>query len=250
MASRIHGKAAAVLKDEFDFSGVSNAVDYSFNGSPAPVTAFADPDATFVEGKQGFTVTVNGMYSKSSPNYDGEMFIDLTSEQRRLGIYPGGDVAGTFGYEFQTNVSEDTIPTDLGSAIALNVNWVGDQAPARGVVLTNETAISSTDTSAKFELPAVAADETIVGVVRLRTAPGGSGSNDLDITIESDADSGAGGETTQLTFTTIDESSVALFEVQEAAGAISDTFWRAIATYSGAGSRTFDVLITFGIRKT
>lgn len=247
---RITGKAAAVLKDEFDFSGVCNAVEVSFQGSPADVTAFADSDMTYVEGKQGFTVTVNGMWSKASPNYDGEMFIDLTSEQRRLGIYPGGDVAGTFGYEFQTNITEDTIPTDLGSAIALNVNWVGDQAPARGVVLTNETAISSTNTSAKFELPAVAADETIVAIVRMRVAPGGSGSNDLDITIESDGDSGAGGETTRLTFTTLDETSGTTFEVQEAAGAITDTFWRAVATYSGAGSRTFDALITFGIRKT
>ena len=250
MPSRIHGKAAAVYKDEFDFSGVSNAVDISFNGSPGDVTAFADTDMTYVEGKQAFTVNVQGMHSTSSPNYDGEMFIDLTSSQRRLGIYPGGDAVGTFGYEFRTNITEDTIPTDLGGAIALNVNWRGDEAPARGPVLLNESALVTTTTGTKFELPATAADETIVALVRLRSAPGGAGSNDLVVTIESDPNSGAGGETTRLTFTTIDQTSVALFEVKEAAGAITDTFWRAVATRSGAGSRTFDVLITFGIRKT
>jgi len=118
---RITGKAAAVLVDEFDFSGVSNSVAISMNSSPGDVTAFADVDMTYVEGKQGFTVDVQGLHSKASPNYDGEMFIDLTTFQQRLGIYPGGDAVGIFGYEFRTNVSQDTIPTDLGGAIALNV---------------------------------------------------------------------------------------------------------------------------------
>lgn len=246
---RISGKSCAVLVDEFDFSGVSNSVEIVRTGALGEVTAFADADATFVEGNQGFTVDVQGLHSTSSPNYDGEMFIDLTAFQRRLGIYSGGDAVGIFGYEFRTNVSEDTIPTDLGGAIALNVSWIGDEAPARGVVLMNESAAAGTVTGTKFELPAVGSDETIVGVVRLRSDPAGSGSEDLDITIESDPDSSAGGETTRLTFTTINQGSVALFEVKELAGANTDTFWRAIATFSG-GSRIFDILITLGIRKT
>ena len=248
--SRITGKAAAVLVDEFDFSGVSNSVEIAMSGALAEVTAFADPDATFVEGKPSFTFNVQGMHSTSSPNYDGEMFINLTASQRRVGIYPGGDAVGTFGYEGRTNITEDTIPTEIGGAIAVNVNWQGDQAPARGPVLLNESALVTTTTGTKFELPAVAASETIVALVRLRSAPGGAGSNDLDITIESDPNSGAGGETTRLTFTTLDESSVALHEVKELAGSNTDTFWRAVATRSGAGSRTLDVIVTFGIRKT
>ncbi len=248
--ARITGKAAAVLVDEFDFSGVSNAVEIAMTGAPGEVTAFADVDATFVEGKPSFNFNVQGLYSNASPDYDGEMFIDLTALSRRVGIYPGGDAVGTFGYEGRTNITEDTIPVEIGGAIALNVNWRGDQAPARGPVLLNETAISSTTTGTKFELPAVAADETIVAIMRMRVAPGGADSNDLVITIESDANSGAGGETTQLTFTTLDQTSGIEFEVKEAAGAITDTFWRAVATRSGAGSRTFNVLVTFGIRKT
>ena len=248
--ARITGKAAAVFKDEFDFSGVSNSCEINLTGSLSEVTAFADTDATFVEGKPGFTFNVNGMHSTASPNYDGEMFLDLTAAQRRVGIYPGGDAVGTFGYEGRTDINEDTIPTEVGGAIALNVVWQGNQAPARGPILLNEAALVTTTTGTKFELPAVAADETIVAIVRLRSAPGGAGSNDLDITIESDPNSGAGGETTRLTFTTLDQTSVALHEVKELAGANTDTFWRAVATRSGAGSRTFDVLVTFGIRKT
>ncbi len=247
---RITGKAAAVLVDEFDFSGVSNSIEIALNGALSEVTAFADVDATFVEGKPGFTFNVQGMHSTANPDYDGEMFINLTAAQRRVGIYPGGDAVGTFGYEGRTNITEDTIPTDLGGAIALNVNWQGDEAPARGPVLLNETSISSTTTGTKFELPAVDAAETIVAVVRMRVAPGGAGSNDLDITIESDPNSGAGGETTRLTFTTLDQTSGVTHEVKELAGANTDTFWRAVATYSGAGSRTFNALVTFGIRKT
>ena len=248
--TRITGKAAAVLVDEFDFSGVTNSVEIALSGALGDVTAFADTDATFVEGKQGFTFAVNGMHSTASPNYDGEMFINLTASQRRVGVFPGGDAVGTFGYEGRTNITEDAIPTAVGGAIALDVNWQGDQTPARGPVLLNESALVTTTTGTKFELPAVAAGDTIVAIVRLRSAPAESGSNDLDITIESDPNSGAGGETTRLTFTTLDQTSVATHEVKELAGSNTDTFWRAVATRSGAGSRTFDVLVTFGIRKT
>ena len=68
-------------------------------------------------------------------------------------------------------------------------------------------------------------------------------------TVDFHAESGAGGETHRLTFTTINQGSVALFEVKELAGSNTDTFWRAIATFSG-GSRVFDFLVTLGIRKT
>ena len=74
--ARIHAKSAGLLVDEFDFSGISNSMDLSLSEAPAEVTAFADTDLTFIQGKPTFTFDVNGLWSTSSPNYDGEMFID------------------------------------------------------------------------------------------------------------------------------------------------------------------------------
>ena len=103
--ARISAKSAALLVDEFDFSGVSNAIDLSFATPATEVTAFADTDATFVQGKPGFTFDVNGLWSTASPNYDGEMFTDLTATARNVGIYPGGLTDGNVGYEGNTLIS-------------------------------------------------------------------------------------------------------------------------------------------------
>ena len=73
--ARITAKSAALLVDEFDFSGISNSMTLNFAEAPADVTAFADTDMTYVQGKPGFTFDVNGLWSTASPNYDGEMFI-------------------------------------------------------------------------------------------------------------------------------------------------------------------------------
>jgi len=248
--ARIHAKSVAHYVDEFDFSGVSNSASLEFSETPADVTAFADTDATFVEGKPSFRWTINGLWSAASPNYDGETFTDLTATQRRVGVYPGGNTAGVFGYEGRTNITARPIVSETNSGIALHVTWIGDQAVVRGALLTVNTAISSTNTGTKFQLRPVASTQTLVGVLRMLTSPGGSGNNDCVVTIESDANSGAGGETTRLTFTTLNQASSATHEVQEAAGAFTDEWYRAIVTISGAGSRTFDLVISVGERDT
>ena len=248
--ARIHGKSVAHFVDEFDLSGVSNSADLEFSEPPGEVTAFADVDATFVEGKATFRFNINGRFSTASPNYDGEMFIDLTSAQRRVGIYPGGDTEGEFGYEGRTNITASPRVSETPSAIALHVEWIGDQAVARTALIYKDTAVASTENGSKFQVGAVAAAETAVGVLRLLAAPGGSGSNDCVVTIQSDANASAGGETTRLTFTTLNQTSVALSEVKEAAGAFTDSWWRVVVTISGGGSRTFNLVITLGARAT
>ena len=70
--ARITAKSAAVPVDEFDFSGVSNSMDLSFTEPPAEVTAFAATDATFIQGKPGFSFTVNGLWSTRSPTMTGK----------------------------------------------------------------------------------------------------------------------------------------------------------------------------------
>lgn len=248
--ARIYAKSVAHFVDEFDFSGVSNSAVINISETPGEVTAFADIHTTFVEGKASFQFNVQGLFTTASPNYDGEMFTDLTATQRRVGVYPGGDTEGNFGYEGRTNISATPRVSETASAIALNVEWIGDQPVTRAALIYKDTAVAATENATKFQTGAVAATETAVGVLRLLAAPGGSGSNNCVVTIESDADASAGSETTRLTFTTLNQASVALHEVKEAAGAFTDTWWRVVVTISGGGSRTFNLVITLGSRAT
>ena len=65
--ARTTGKAAGLLVDEFDFSGISNNCTMSFVSTPAEVTAFADTDVTYVQGKPGFTFDVTGYGLRHPP---------------------------------------------------------------------------------------------------------------------------------------------------------------------------------------
>ena len=245
--ARFHAKSVAHYIDEFDFSGDSNSLDIAIDNNLGEATAFADVDAVFLEGKAAWNATVNGFFNTSA--YDAEMFADLTAVERRLAWYQD-NTAGSFGMEGKSNPSAQARANVVAGSAGLNVDWRGTDPLFRSLLMQIDTALAATASSTKVQFGAVAATQTLVGVVRVLAAPGGSGNNDLDITIESDANSGAGGESTRLTFTTIDQTSVALFEVQTAAGAVTDTWWRSVATVSGAGSRTFSIVVAMGIKPT
>lgn len=247
--TRIHAKGAVVLVDEHDFSGVVNGVDIDITAPAAEVTAFADAAATFVPGKPGWSVTENGMFSTASPNYDGEMFTDLTSEDRRLGIYPNGVTAGERGYEGQSDIGQRPTPADFGSVIGLNVTWQGDTPLIRSQVLRRGTAESASADGTAYQTGAITAAQTGVGVLRLLAAPGGAGNNTMDVKIQSSAD-GLAGWSDRITFTQLSQASVALHEVGTVAGAVTDAYWRVVLTYAGAGSRTFSLIVAFGVRPT
>ena len=242
--ARISAKSAGLLVDEFDFSGVSNSMDLSFAESPADVTAFADTDMTYIQGKPTFTFNVNGLWSTASPNYDGEMFTDLTATNRRVGIYPGGLSDGTFGYEGATNISASPRVSTIGDAIACNVTWQGASAPFRSTILRYATDSSSAN-STQYTLGTIANTNTIIGVLRLLEI-GGSGNNTLDVKIQSDT-SGVSSATDQLTFTQLNQGSGATFETKTATGpGGSDNIWRVVVTIAGAGSRSFKFIVGFG----
>ena len=242
--ARISAKAAGLLVDEFDFSGVSNSMTLNFAEAPADVTAFADTDMTYVQGKPGFDFEVNGLWSTASPNYDGEMFADLTATNRKVGIYPGGLSDGVFGYEGVTNISASPRVSTIGDAIACNVSWQGASAPFRSTILRYATDSSSAN-GTQYTLGTIAATNTIIGVIRLLEI-GGSGNNTLDVKIQSDT-SGFSSATDQLTFTQLNQGSGATFETKTATGpGGSDNIWRVVVTIAGAGSRSFKFIVGFG----
>ncbi len=254
--TRIHAQSIAHLVDEFNFSGVSNNCNIAVTNTIGDLTAFADTDMTYGEGKGSFTINVGGLFDGTG-GYDAEMFIDLTATGRRVGIYPPGIgsstvalTAGNFGYEASTNASQQARTGEIGGAIVLDVGWRGTDPLIRSVLMDVDTAVAATAQTAAIQRGAAAATDTIVATMRL-IAISASGSNTLDITIDSDDVENFGGTpATQLTFTQLDETSVAIFEVQTSAGAVTDTWWRVDYVYGGGGSTTFSLIITFGIKPT
>ena len=248
--ARITAKSAGLLVDEFDFSGVSNSMDLSFAESPAEVTAFADTDLTFIQGKPTFTFNVNGLWSTASPNYDGEMFIDLTATNRRVGIYPGGLSEGNVGYEGATNISSSPRVSTIGDAIACNVTWQGASAPFRSRIIEDATITCNGSTvvanGTGYNLGTIAATNTIFGVWRM-VEMGGSGSNTIALEIQSETNDTWGSPTTQINFGTITHSTgVSFLTASNTGPAASESWWRVKIQSTGTGSRTFKNYVSFG----
>ena len=248
--ARISAKSAGLLVDEFDFSGISNSMTLNFAESPADVTAFADTDMTYVQGKPGFNFDVNGLWSTASPDYDGEMFTDLTATNRRVGIYPGGLDEGTFGYEGATNISASPRVSTIGDAIACNVSWQGASPPIRSRIIEANTITCNGSTvianGTGYNLGTFAATTTIVGVWRM-VEMGGSGTNTIALEIQSETNDTWGSPTTQINFGTVTQATGATHIVTTQTGpAASESWWRVKIQSSGTGSRTFKNYVSFG----
>ena len=221
-----------------------NSITMNFAESPADVTAFGDTDMTYVQGKPGFTFDVSGLWSTASPNYDGEMFTDLTASARRVGIYPAGIETGSVGYEGPTIISASPRVSTVGDVIACNVTWQGADSPFRSTILRYATDSSSAN-GTQYTLGTIANTNTIIGVLRLIEI-GGSGNNTCNVKIQSDT-SGFSSATDRLTFTELNQASGATSQVVTATGpAGSDNIWRVVVTIAGAGSRSFKIAVGFG----
>jgi len=248
--ARISAKSAGLLVDEFDFSGVSNSMDLAFSEAPADVTAFADTDMTYIQGKPTFTFNVNGLWSTASPNYDGEMFTDLTATNRRVGIYPGGLDEGNFGYEGATNISASPRVSTIGDAIACNVTWQGASAPFRSRIIEANTITCNGSTvvanGTGYNFGTFATTTTIFGVWRM-VEMGGSGSNTIALEIQSENNDTWGSPTTAINFGTITHSTGVSFLTASATGQAGVESWfRVQIQSSGTGSRTFKNYVSFG----
>jgi len=248
--ARIHAKSAGLLVDEFDFSGISNSMTLNFAETPADVTAFADTDMTFVQGKPTFTFDVNGLWSTSSPDYDGEMFTDLTATARRVGIYPGGLTQGNVGYEGPTLISASPRISTVGDTIACNVSWQGASAPFRSQIILANTITCNGSTvvvnGTGYNSGTIAATNTIFGVWRM-VEMGGSGTNTIALEIQSETNDTWGSPTTRINFGTITHSTGVSFLTASATGpAASESWWRVKIQSSGTGSRTFQNYVSFG----
>ena len=237
-----------MLLDELDLSAIANSIDINAEIPPGNVTAFGDTDATFVEGKPGFTIEVSGLWSLASPNYDAEIFGNLTSISRQLGIYPEGAAEGARGYEGTTLVSRDGIGGEVAGIIKLDVTWRGQTPLVRTQVLYKKTAGAASEDGTAYQHGAVLATQKVVAVLRLLAVPDGTGDNTCNVVIKSDDQQGfAGTPEPQITFSQLDQTSIALFEKKTQEATITDDWWRVEVTIAGIGSRTFNLVIIMGI---
>ena len=243
---RVFAGSSDILVDEFDFSGVINAVTIDIDNPIGDITAFLDDDQTFVEGKPSFTITLNGLYSTANPDYDGEMFTDLTSSDRLITISPSIAAAtGGVAYFGQGDITSMPITSDIVAAVLLNITWNGNKPIVRGKFAYVNTALVSTTDGTAYQLGALSATQQLIAFQHILAVAGTSPT--LDKIIKSDnVENFSGAPATQITFATA-TASANLFLRGTKAGVVSDTWWRAEMEIGGSDTPTFSVVIGFGI---
>tara|TARA_Y100000310_G_scaffold316274_1_gene367775 strand:+ start:795 stop:1532 length:738 start_codon:yes stop_codon:yes gene_type:complete len=239
--ARLHGKDTDFFVDEHDFAGVVMNLTLGLRQVNGEVTAFADTDATFVEGKLGWVMGANGLWSAASPNYDSEMFTDLTATDRLLGIWPNASTAGERGFEGQSNISSTPRTSEKGSAISLDVEWQGNADIMRPFSMHRDTSFTSTANGTPYQVGAIGATQTGVSILRAFSVSGTSPT--LDVVIASDNAEGFSSGTTRITHTQL---TAAGFE-RSTVGTVTDDWWRAQMTIGGSNTPTFDMFVAFGI---
>ena len=239
---RAHAGGTDIFVDEFDFSGVVNACDIAVNNPIADVTAFTDVDLTFVEGKPSFSITLNGLYSTAAPDYDGEMFIDLTASDRLITVSPSIAAAtGGTAYFGQGDITSLPETATIVDAVALNVTWNGNKPLSRGRIMCRAAAQTISVDSTAYNMGACTANQQLIAFQHVMSA--GTGTLDTIIVSDSQADMLSGGVVTRITFA---QAAAATSQRVVDAGVNADIWYRAELTIAGA-TPVFNVIIVLAI---
>ena len=123
---------------------------------------------------------------------------------------------GLFVQALQTNLQR---VAQMDGILTLNVSGDGNGHLIVGQVMQEDETLSATGQSTGFQFGALSAGETLRAAMFVLTATAGT----LDMTIESDDNSGFTSATTRMTFS---QFSAVGTEQQTVAGAITDDWWR------------------------
>ena len=239
--ARTHAGGSNIFVDEFNFSGVINSCTIDVNNPIADITAFEDADMTYSEGKSSFSITLNGLYSTASPNYDGEMFADITSSNRLITVSPAIAAAtGGVAYFGMGDITSEPIIANVTDAVALNVTWNGNKPLARGRIMFRDTArVASVDSTA-YQLGACTANQQLIAFQHVMSA--GTGTLDTEIWSD-DVEAFTGTPENRITFAQVN---AAASERVTDPGVNTDTWYRAELTIAGA-TPSFNVIIVLAV---
>lgn len=216
-----------------DLSGQTNKVQLQAMVAALTATTFGSGGA--VERKGGLRsakIMVAGFWDAGTAGLpDDRAFGDLGVTGTPMTLIPTlGGTAGDLAYVTRIVEMDYTPFGQVGELIPFSVNAMSDVPLVRGQVLhPNGTPRTATGSGTAVQLGAVPAGQRIWAGLHVMSISG-TGSPTLTVRLQSAPSSGFASPTTQATFTAATALSG---EFKSAAGAITDTWWRADWTISG-----------------
>lgn len=222
-----------VWVDQYDVSGQLNAIAVEYGVDALDETTFGDDTRTNKGGLKTTTMSHEGYWAAGT---DAALFSKIGGSTV-VTVAGAGSAAGDDAYLAQTLTTTYSPGAAVGELLGFTVDMEAAGPLIRGAMLENTTTSTGADGSA-VQLGAVSAAQSIFGALHVTSLSGGT----LTVKIQSDSASGFASPTDQITFTA---ATGATAELKSAAGAVTDTYWRATWTLTG-GSASFIVSAGIG----
>lgn len=240
--------ATAVVTDakiyvaQFNLSGDLRATRLEYGAEPQDDTVFGDDTRSMKGGLKTVQLQHEGFWSGGTGNVDDVLWSRIGTADVPVTVSPDGGDAGEVAHFFNALHAKYEPGASIGEMFRFTVTAHATGSLILGTVMRNATE-TATGNGTGYQLGAVSATQRVYGALHVTSASAG---DTLDVIVESDAtDTWGGSESTRLTFTQI-SGGTASSELISAAGAITDTWWRAAWTIAGT-DESFTFIVSVGI---
>lgn len=232
-------KNARIYVGVLDLSGISNEVAIAYEAADLDVTTFNSAGATeHMAGLKSASIESKGFADIGTGLADQVLFSHVGGVSRVMSVYSTateGD-RGWITQAVQGNYSPGAKVGDM-FAYSIAAQASGALVRANSLVIGAKT---TTGNGTAFNLGAVLAAQSAYAALHVVAY---SGLTSITCKVQSDDNAGFSSPTDRITFSA---STGTETQWGSAAGAISDTYWRAVWTVAGTGSAT--IAIAMGIQ--
>ncbi len=226
---------------QYDLSADLFAMELSSERDAVDATLFGADTKSSLPGLASFSWAHQGLYEAGTDKVDAVLWAKRGVQDVVATIGPQDGNVGSVAYFAKTVQLKYQFGGSVGERFAFTVGGGGTGDLVRGQFIVN-SALTATTTTTPLNLGAVAAGQSIHAALHVLAASGTTPT--LDVVIQSDDASGFLSPTTRLTFT---QATAPTSEWKSAAGAITDTWWRASITVGGT-TPSFTTVLVLGIQ--
>ena len=226
--------------DEFDFSGQMNAVALDYSAELKEATAMGDTAIRRLAALPFVSASMAGNWGSS---VDKELADRVSLVDKILSFAPEGNSEGNRGFTFRAAAGKYNFGAAIGEVFPFGFDAEGSAGdPLVAGMLMHDAARTATGNGIGQQLGAIAAaTNSIYGALHVTAVSGSSPT--LDLTVESDDNSGFTSASVRMTYT---QATGLTSQWKELAGPITDDWWRVVYTIGG-GSPSFDFAFVLGI---
>lgn len=233
---------AAIYGDSIDFTGISNQVQLTCEATQLDRTNFRSGGwSESIMGAKTSTLAVAGQAEFADEGQDEWQFTNLGTGGKVFTV-AGQETEGDVAYMLKSMPTQFSYGGSYNEIAAYTLNGVCSDGVGvvRGVLLKEYGTVTGTGAiGTAVELGAVSSTQSVYSTIHLMGTAGTS----ITVVVESDEDDQFGSATTRITHGS--HTTVGGRWGTPAAGAITDTWWRARVT---AISGTWTVAVAAGIQ--